>query len=74
MEQGLNSSGSIATMNGLFPNYCQQTNELSVYGDTKAYKICGTPVADKKGHLTKVDVIFFFSQYKLARIDLWELL
>ncbi len=68
----LTAATTLSEAKDFFYECCEKIEELSVYKETNVYKICGIPVVDKSGQLTEMDVILFFDQDLLTRIDLWE--
>ena len=56
----------------LFPTDCSSTRPIKIYGDNLDYYSCGVGIINARGEKTDNKLLFFFSNNKLKRIDLWK--
>ncbi|WP_157514468.1 hypothetical protein [Mangrovimonas sp. TPBH4] len=54
-----------------FKSDCNSTEPVNLYGESDKFKTCKIPLT-LKGELTDNQLLFFFSDGKLKRIDLWK--
>ncbi|PIY08993.1 MAG: hypothetical protein COZ18_09395 [Flexibacter sp. CG_4_10_14_3_um_filter_32_15] len=55
----------------IFPSNCQNVKEMSIYGDKTKYKSCSVGFVSG-GLELDTQLIFFFSDNKVKRIDFWN--
>ena len=67
----LSNETTIQSIQAIFPEDCQTTNVIKIYQDPNSYRTCGIPIS-ANGQLTDSKLLFFFSDGRLTRIDIWE--
>lgn len=67
----LNKQTTIESLQSYFSEDCQTTGETKIYQDLNTYRTCSIPI-NFSGQLTDSRLIFFFSDGKLKRIDIWN--
>ncbi len=67
----LDNQTTIELIQENFPEDCHSTNPIEIYQDPNSYRTCGIPISTN-GQLTDSQLLFFFLDGKLTRIDIWE--
>ena len=56
----------------LFPTDCSIASPIKIHGDDRNYSKCNVRTINAKGEKIDSQILFFFLNDKLKRIDLWE--
>ncbi|WP_291719999.1 hypothetical protein [Bernardetia sp.] len=56
----------------LFPSSCKDPSEISIYGDDTKYTTCSVVLITSKGIQLDMQLIFYFANNKLKRVDFWH--
>lgn len=68
----LNAKTTFEDIRRLFPDSCESTEPIKLYGSHVKYETCRTPLGNNDGNAYDLYLMFFFSEGYLKRIDIWE--